>query len=62
MEQTVYYEMNASPDSKIHGANMGPLGSCRPQMGPMLAPWTLLSGSLHAGNKGSWKNMGKRIT
>ena len=22
----------------------GPSGSCRPQMGPMLAPWTLLSG------------------
>ena len=31
------------PDSKVHGANMGPPGSCRPQMGPMLAPWTLLS-------------------
>ena len=26
------------PDSKVHGANMGPPGSCRPQMGPMLAP------------------------
>ena len=24
----------------------GPPGSCRPQMGPMLAPWTLLSGYL----------------
>ena len=24
----------------------GPPGSCRPQMGPMLAPWTLLSGLL----------------
>ena len=33
------------PDSKVHGANMGPYGSCRPQMGPMLAPWTFLSGS-----------------
>ena len=35
-------------DSKFHGANMGPTwgppGSRRPQMGPMLAPWTLLSG------------------
>ena len=27
------------PDSKVHGA-------CRPQMGPMLSPWTLLSGYL----------------
>ena len=28
-------------DSKVHGANVG---SCRPQVSPMLAPWTLLSG------------------
>ena len=35
---------NAVPDSKVHGASMGPPGSCWPQMGPMLAPWTLLSG------------------
>ena len=26
------------------GPAWGPPGSCRPQMGPMLAPWTLLSG------------------
>ena len=25
----------------------GPPGSCRPQVGPMLAPWTLLSGRAH---------------
>ena len=24
----------------------GPPGSCRPKMGPMLAPWTLLSGTM----------------
>ena len=33
-----------SPDSKVHGANMGPSGAERIQVGPMLAPWTLLSG------------------
>ena len=38
------------PDSKVHGANMGPPGSCRPQMGPMLAPWTLLSVYLFQGD------------
>ena len=34
------------PDSKVHGANIGPScsGSCRPQMGPVLAPRTLLAG------------------
>ena len=26
------------------GPTWGPPGACRPQMGPMLAPWTLLSG------------------
>ena len=36
--------MNIFPDSKVHGPTWGPPGSCRPQMGPMLAPWTLLSG------------------
>ena len=34
------------PDSKVHGTNMGPSGADRTQMGPMLAPWTLLSGTL----------------
>ena len=28
------------------GPTWGPRGSCRPQMGPMWAPWTLLSGML----------------
>ena len=28
-------------DSNLHGANMGPIWG---QVGPMLAPWTLLSG------------------
>ena len=30
--------------TKFMGPAWGPPGSCRPQMGPMLAPWTLLSG------------------
>ena len=30
--------------TKFMGPTWGPPGSCRPQMGPMLAPWTLLSG------------------
>ena len=30
--------------AKLMGPTWDPLGSCRPQMGPMLAPWTLLSG------------------
>ena len=29
---------------------MGPTWSCRPQMGPMLAPWTLLSGESFRSN------------
>ena len=30
--------------AKFMGPTWGPPGSCWPQMGPMLAPWTLLSG------------------
>ena len=41
-----------APDSIVHGANMGPPGSCRPQMGPMLAPWTLLSGAIMGSGNG----------
>ena len=33
-------------DSKVRGANMCPPGSCRPQIGPMLVPLTLLSGQV----------------
>ena len=34
-----------TPDNKIHGAHMGPSGADSTQVGPMLAPWTLLSGT-----------------
>ena len=33
--------------ARFMGPTWGPYGSCRPQMGPMLAPWTLLSGLLY---------------
>ena len=31
--------------AKFMGPTWGPPGSCRPQMGPILAPWTVLSGN-----------------
>ena len=31
--------------ARFMGPTWGPPGSCRPQMGPMSAPWTLLSGT-----------------
>ena len=34
----------SSPDSKVQGANMDPSGANMTQVGPMLAPWTLLCG------------------
>ena len=46
-EKRVHFMSMAILDSKVHWTNMGPPGSCRPQMGPMLAPWTLLSGMSH---------------
>ena len=36
----------AAQIAKFMGPTWGPPGSCRPQMGPMLAPWTLLLGRL----------------
>ena len=39
------FQEDIDPDSKVHGANMGPTWVVStPQMGPMLAPWTVLSG------------------
>ena len=35
--------------AKFMEPTWGPPGSCRPQMGPMLAPWTLLSGRPSSG-------------
>ena len=36
-----------TPDSKVHVTNIwGPSGADRTQVGPMLAPWTLLSGTV----------------
>ena len=34
----------SNPDSNAHGAHMGPIWGRQTQVGPMLAPWTLLSG------------------
>ena len=34
--------------AKLMGPTWGPPGSCRPQMGPMLAPRTLLSGNIYS--------------
>ena len=35
---------NSYRDSNVHGANMGPIWGQQDLGGPMLAPWTLLSG------------------
>ena len=34
----------SSQIARLMGSTWGPPGSCRPQVGPMLAPWILLSG------------------
>ena len=38
------FEGGRDPDSKDHGANMGPTGGRQDPCGPMWATWTLLSG------------------
>ena len=39
---------------KFMGLTQGPPGSCRPQMGPMVAPWTLLSGTVRINFSFKW--------
>ena len=45
----------ASKIAKFMGPTLGPPGSCRPQMSPMLAPWTLLSGLAGYIDSFKWK-------
>ena len=35
--------------ARFMGPTWGPPGSCRPQLGPILAPWALLSGMIFSG-------------
>ena len=44
-----YVHVFASPDSKVHGANMGPTWVLSAPDGPHVGPWTLLSGELYFG-------------
>ena len=39
----IHEALNSTQIAKFMGPTWGPPGSCRPQMGPMMAPWTLLS-------------------
>ena len=41
-----WYRPGTVPDSNVHGPTWGPSGADRSEVGPMLAPWTLLSGVL----------------
>ena len=45
--------------TKFIGPTWGPPGSCRTQMGPMLAPWTLLSGAIRHNSVMTYWSMGK---
>ena len=44
-QRTAQCPLQAPQIIKFMGPTWGPPGSCRPQIGPMLAPWTLLSGT-----------------
>ena len=43
--------------AKFMGPTWGPPGSCRPQMGPMLAPWTLPSGYIYQAPLFPWQGV-----
>ena len=43
----VMWPLNSPQIAKFMGPTWGPPGSCRPKMGPMFVPWTVLSGWKH---------------
>ena len=47
--------------AKFMGPTWGPTGPCRPQMGPMSAPWTLLLGQSYA-KQTRWCSLAQRKT
>ena len=47
-----------TPDSKFHGAIMGPIWGRQDPGGPMLAPWTLLSGCTYCDVGVACKSLG----
>ena len=50
MIMRLFHLYNGNPQiAKFMGPTWGPPGSCRPQMGPMLASWALLLRSLYKG-------------
>ena len=52
---TIRPYLDSTQITKFMAPTWGPPGSCRPQMGPMLAPWALLSGKLiHGSKRGHW--------
>ena len=53
---TTNRDMMMTPQvTRFMGPTWGPPGSCRPQMGPVLSPWTLLSGPIR------WTRMYARL-
>ena len=46
MSPLLVHTFLSSQIAKFMGPTWGPPGTCRPQVGPILAPWTLLSGVL----------------
>ena len=52
-----YRSVHVTPDSKVYGANMGPAWADRTQIGPMMAPWTLLSGTCSTYGRIGYRNI-----
>ena len=51
----LFASQTTSQIARLMGPTWGPPGSCQPQMGPMLAPWTLLSEMLSVSHDiGTW--------
>ena len=56
------YSLITSQIAKFMGPTWGRPGSCRPQMGPMLVPWTLLSGLVNTLDSDAMVTQGARAS
>ena len=54
--------MVATLVERFRGPTLGPPGSCRPQVGPMSAPGTLLSGYINIANTLGMEKVSMRET
>ena len=61
MTRDWFWSNNLPQIARFMRPTWGPRGSCRPQIGPNVAPWTLLSRTLSIPKASLWSHQGTRL-